>query len=224
MNKEKLDALLANGSITQEEYDELLEKYGLNESEPPEPPTGSADDDDDLEARIEKLVQAKVDKITAKLGKEKSDLQKKLEKLKKEHLTDDQLKQDELNEKEKAIADREKALLEKENRLYAIKKIKAEGLDDGSDKSLELVDFVLSDDTDVIDSRVKAFSELVKKFVTDRVKKTFEDNGRNPNAGGKGSNTNNPYAKETWNFTEQNRLEIENPELAKTLKASAGVK
>lgn len=34
----------------------------------------------------------------------------------------------------------------------------------------------------------------------------------------------NPWAKETWNFTQQNVLEISKPELAKQLKAQAGVK
>lgn len=221
MTKEKLDALLESGSITQDEYNELMEKYGLNEPEPtpePEPKPNN----DDLDEKLERIIQSKVDKITSKLGKENADLKKKLDKLQKAKLTDDELKQLEITEKENEIAERERALLEKENRLYAIKAIKAAGLDDGGEKSLELVEFVISDDTEVIDSRVKAFGDLVKKFVKSEVDRTFKENGRNPNGGGKTSTGVNPYAKETFNLTEQMRLEVENPELAKTLKASAG--
>ena len=220
MNKEKLDSLLESGTITQEEYEDLLEKYGLKETEPkkePEPKT----DDEDLDEKLEKLIQAKVDKITSKLGKEKAELQKKYDKLKKDKLSDDEAKELELSDKEKEIADRERALLDKENRLYAIKAIKAAGLDDGSDKSLELVDFVLNDDTDVIDSRVKSFANLVKKFVQSEVQKKFIDSGRDPQGGGKSKTADNPYAKETFNLTEQMRLEAEEPEKAKALKAAA---
>lgn len=218
MNKEKLDALLASGSITQEEYEDMLSKLELTDPNGAEPPKVEEIDDE----KLEKLIQAKVDKITSKLGKEKADLQKQVDKLKKEKLTEDEIKQLELSEKEQAIAERERALLEKENRLYAIKAIKAAGLDDGSDKSLELVEFVLGDDTTQIDERVKAFGALVKKFAQSEIDRTFKENGRNPNASVKSKSGNNPYAKETFNLTEQMKLEIENPELAAQLKAAAG--
>lgn len=217
MTKEKLNLLLESGAITQEEYDELNSnienRSDRGEQEPAETPVLD-------EEKLEKLIQAKVDKITSKLGKEKADMQRQLEKLKKEKLSDDELKQYELSEKEKAIAEREKALLEKENRLYAIKAIKAAGLDDGSDKSLELVDFVLSDETEVIDNRIKAFGALVKKFAQSEVEKTFKENGRTPNASGRTKTAQNPYAKETFNLTEQMRLESTNPELAAQLRSA----
>jgi len=44
----------------------------------------------------------------------------------------------------------------------------------------------------------------------------------NPNGGG-GNNMNNPFAKETFNMTEQGKLLRENPEQAKALAAAAGV-
>lgn len=219
MTKEKLDLLLKNEAITQEEYDEWLEKSEnrSEESEPEEVESNSAFDDE----KLEKLIQAKVDRITSKLGKEKASMQKQLEKLKKEKLSDEELKQYELSQKEQEIAEREKALLEKENRLYAIKAIKSAGLDDGSDKSLELVDFVLSEETDVIDNRVKAFGALVKKFAQSEIDKTFKENGRNPNAGSKAKTTQNPYAKETFNLTKIMELEAKDPELANQLQSAA---
>ncbi len=224
MTKEKLDALLSSGAITQEEYDEMLKSIGgvgdglQEEKKDGEEKVKSEFDEDALE----RLVQAKVDKITSKLGKEKADLQKKLDAVKKEKLSDAERAELERKEKEDELAEREKALTEKENRLYAIKAIKAAGLDDGSDKSLELVDFVMSEDEEAIDSKIKAFAGLVKKFVQAEIDKTFRDNGRTPAKGSGTDATQNPYAKDTFNLTEQMRLEVENPELAKTLKAAAG--
>lgn len=46
--------------------------------------------------------------------------------------------------------------------------------------------------------------------------------GYDPNAGGGGGKT-NPFAKDTFNLTEQGRLFRENPAQAKTLAAAAGV-
>ena len=40
--------------------------------------------------------------------------------------------------------------------------------------------------------------------------------------GGAGGGKDNPWSKENWNLTKQMELEINDPELAKSLKASAG--
>ena len=98
------------------------------------------------------------------------------------------------------------------------------GLDDGSDVSLELVDFVLAKETSEIDARIQAFDKLLKKLVKAEVDKTFRANGRNPQSGGSAARTANPYAKDTFNLSEQMKLEMENPELAKQLQAAAGSK
>ncbi len=149
---------------------------------------------------LDKLVQARAEKITAEMGKKNAALQKELDSLKKEKMTAEELKQLEMSEKEKTLAEREKALKDKENRLLAIKSIKAAGLDDGSDKALELVDFVIAEDEESINNRVKVFGDLVKRFVEDKVNKTFKDNGRNPNggnlnAGGENGNKSNSFAE-----------------------------
>lgn len=139
---------------------------------------------------IKKLIQSEVDKVRTKYSNEKSILQKELENLKREKLTAEERRQLELEDKERAIAERERSLLEKENRLYTIKAIKAAGLDDGSDKALELVDFIISDSQEEIDERVKVFSEILNKFVSAKVDSTFKANGRVPN-GTNGHSSNN---------------------------------
>lgn len=130
---------------------------------------------------IKKLIQSEVDKVRTKYVQEKTALQKELEQLKREKLTDDERRELELADKEKAIAEREQSLLDKENRLYTIKAMKAAGLDDGSDTSLGLVDFLLGDTQEEIDSRVKVFSEILNKLVSAKVESTFKSNGRTPN-------------------------------------------
>lgn len=148
---------------------------------------------------LDKLVNAKAERLTADISKKNSELEKELAKLKKEKMTADELKQFEISEKEKTLAEREKMLLDKENRLIAIKAIKEAGLDDGSDLSLKLVDFVMADNEDTIKARTKTFGELVKKLVAAEVDKTFKKNGRNPNvgSGNNGDNDKNNNIAET---------------------------
>lgn len=132
---------------------------------------------------FEALVQRAVDRATNKLGNENKRLRSEIETLKKAKLSDDEIKQIEMQEKEKEIAEREKALSEKENRLLAIKAIKEAGLDDGSDASLAIVDFVMADSEEGIRDRVKAFDALVKRIVQSQVDAVFKANGRTPGVG-----------------------------------------
>ncbi len=131
---------------------------------------------------IEELIQRAVDRATNKLGNENKKLRESVTKLQKEHLSENELKEIELREKEADIADREAKLQEKINREFALKSIKEAGLDDGGSNSLELIDFVVCDSEEATLGRVKAFSELVNKFVKAEVDKTFKMNGRNPNS------------------------------------------
>lgn len=132
---------------------------------------------------LDALIQRAVDRATNKLGNENKNLRKEIENLKKANMDADELKNFELSEKEKEIADREKALAEKENRLIAIKAIKEAGLDDGSDASLAIVDFVMADDEAAIKERVKTFDALVKRIVKSQVDGVFKANGRTPGVG-----------------------------------------
>lgn len=146
--------------------------------------TSASDSNTDKTPDFESLIQRAVDRATQKLGTENKKLRGQIDELKKANLSNEELKQLEIKEKEKEIAERERALQEKENRLVAIKAIKEIGLDDGSDASLALVDFVMADDEETIKARVKAFNELVRRFVKSEVDKTFRSNGRDV---GKGS-------------------------------------
>lgn len=138
------------------------------------------------DARLEDLIQRAVDRATNKLGNDNKKLREENEKLKKEKLSDEELKQLELKEKDAELTEREKKLLDKENRLIAIKAIKEIGLDDGSNASLDLVDFVMGEDEKAIKDKVKVFDALVKRFVQAEVDRVFKSNGRKPGVGNAG--------------------------------------
>lgn len=230
MKLSKLKELLKNGSISQEEYDEMA-KTAEQDDPPADPPKGTPpkdpdddpdDPDDDLETKIAKAVQAAVDRATNKLGNENKLLKDKLEKTRKEKLSSEELKQVEIQEKEAELAQKEQEIMEKENRMYAIKALKKAELDDGSEDILELVEFVLGEDESAIDLKVKAlqkFAQRVAKNTTDGI---YKANGRIPGKGNAGAAKDNPWSKDSWNLTKQMEMELNNPELAKSMKASAG--
>lgn len=232
MKVSKLKKLLETGAIAQEEYDEMAKtaeddtEVSTQKDDPakedPDPEPSGGDPDEDLEAKISRAVQAAVDRATNKLGNENKLLRDKLEKTRKEKLSAEELKQVELQEKEAELAQKEQEIREKENRMYAIKALRKAELDDGSEETLDLVEFVLGEDEAAIDLKVKAlqkFAQRVTKNTTDGIYKT---NGRTPGKGNAGGGQDNPWNKDSWNLTKQMELEISNPELAKTMKASAG--
>lgn len=215
MTIDELKKLLEEGKITKEQFKAMALAI--------DPDYKDEEDGDQKkdEPDIQKLIQQAVDRATNKLGNENKRLRDDMEKLKKEHMSaEERAELEKKQEREQFDRERAEFQLEK-NKLYAVKAIKAAGLDDGSDKSLELVNFVLGADETEIESRVKAFGELVKKFVAAEVDKTFKDNGRTPGKSAKGGSEINPYMKDTFNLTKQMELEASDPEKAKILQAAA---
>ena len=220
MTINELKQMLEEGKITEEQFKVMAAAIDPDYKDDKEPPK-VVNKGDGNTPDIEKLVQQAVDRATNKLGNENKRLREDLEKIKKEKLTAEE--RAELEKKqEREQFERERAEFQTEkNKLYAVKAIKAAGLDDGSDKALELVNFVLGADEEEIDSRVKAFGDLVKKFVASEVDKTFKGAGRTPGKGGSSDNELNPYTKEHWNLTKQWEIEATDPEKAKRLQAAA---
>lgn len=132
---------------------------------------------------IDQVVQRAVDRATNRLGNEVKKLKAENETLKKAGMDAEELKKYELSEKEKEIADREKALTEKTNRLFAISALEETGLKDAKGSTSSLVDFVMADSEEAITERVKAFKSLVDSIVKVKVDEVFRANGRTPGAG-----------------------------------------
>lgn len=228
MKLTKLKELLKSGAVTQEEYDEMSKtaeddtKADPTEDSPEDKPPEDDPSEDELETKIAKAVQSAVDRATNKLGNENKLLKDKLEKTRKEKMTAEELRQVELQEKEDELARQQAEIQMEKNRMHAIKALKKAGLDDGSEETLDLVEFVLGEDEAAIDIKVKAlqkFAQRVAKNTTDGI---YKANGRTPGKGNAGGGKDNPWVKESWNLTKQMELELNDPELAKTMKASVG--
>ena len=227
MNLEKLQKMLADGVITQEVYDNLAKEFQQEEQEQTE--TEQQEQEKQPETidydKLDKILQSRLDRAMAQERKKSADLQKQLERIQREKLTDEELRNVEIEEKEKAIAEREKAITDKENRLCAVRLIKEAGLDDGSDTALALVDFVMGENEEEISDRVKSFKKLftsaVDKAVNAEVTKRFKEAGRQPQQGNTLNGGKNPFSKEQFNLSEQMRILAENPELAAQLQAAA---
>ena len=226
MSIDELKALLEAGTITKEQFTAMAKaidpNYKEEDPEPGQDPEPGKDPEPGQDPDLEKIIQRAVDRATNKLGNENKKLRQQLETLKKNKLTEEEAAELERQEREADLEERERALQEEKNRWYALGKIKEAGLDDGGNNALELVDFVLGGTEEDIDNRVKSFGALVKKLVKAEVDKTFKQHGRDPQQGA-GSGDKNPWAKETLNITQQMLIENTNPELAKQLKAAAGV-
>lgn len=220
MTINELKKMLEEGKLTKEQFKAMALVLDPNFKEEEEPEPDKKDKGFTLE-EVEKMIQQAVDRKANQMGNENKRLREDLENIKKEKLTaEERAELEKKQEREQFERERAEFQMEK-NKLYAIKAIKAAGLDDGSDKALELVSFVIGSDEKDIDAKVKAFGDLVKKFVASEVDKTFKDAGRNPGKGGSGGGEKNPYMKETYNLTEQMALEASDPEKAKRLQAAA---
>ncbi len=143
---------------------------------------GNGEKNNDNE-NIERLINARVEKAMEKANKDKSELEKQLDKLRKEKLTAEEVRRLEDEKRAKDLAEREAALKEKENRYYAVSAIKKAGLDDGSDTALKVVDLVMGEDESNIDKKIASLKELVNKIVESKVNEKFKAAGRNPNGG-----------------------------------------
>lgn len=222
MNLEKLKQLLENGAISQDEFDELAKNYQAEESgeknQEESQQEEQREENQDIDALISKAVQRAVDKVANKLGNENKKLREKLKEEQKKNLSAEELKKLEMEEKERELQEKEQALKEESNRLYAIKALKKAKLDDGSEDSLDLLELVMGENEESIETKVKALELYVRKVEEKKVNSIYKQNGRSPQRG-KENSFNNPY--KTGNLTEQMKLELENPELAKQLKASA---
>lgn len=235
MKLSKLKELLKNGSISQEEYDEM-EKTAEDDSKCDPPAGGSGKEDpnsdpgksdpeedpDDLDAKIAAAVKRAVDSVANRLGNQNKKLKEDLEKERKKNLSAEELKQLELQEKEEELARQQVEIQTEKNRMYAIKALKKAELDDGSEDTLDLVEFVLGEDETAIDLKIKALQKFAQRIIKNTTDGIYKANGRTPGKGSAGGGSDNPWSKDSWNLTKQMELEISNPELAKTLKAGAG--
>ena len=86
---------------------------------------------------------------------------------------------------------------------------------------LELL--AIGDNEEAVNTNVAKFVTVFEAAVAEQVAAKFKDNGRTPPLNDNTSDYKgkNPFSKEHFNLTSQAKLQVENPELAKQLKAAA---
>lgn len=115
------------------------------------------------EEEVQELLQRESDRRVTAALKKQADKQKESEKLSKMNETEKY--EYELNQREAAIAEKERQLLLAENKNTASKILVEKGL------SLELVDFVLAEDANTMDKNIKLLDKAFKASVKAEVEK-----------------------------------------------------
>lgn len=188
MDLKKLKALLDSKAITQEEFDLMASKLEDVTGDGGNGEKKDGKEDETIKrSEIEGLVQSAIDRATNKLGNENKQLKEQLEKLQKERMTAEEIKEMELAEKLKTIEEKERLLKQRELREQAVKTLREYKLDDGSDASLALVDFIMGEDSDAINAKAKTLKGLLDGITKSNVEKRFKESGRSDMSGGAGS-------------------------------------
>ena len=163
------------------------------------------------EEEVQRLLQSESDKrVTEALKKQAKKNEEKVreaEKLAK--MSADEKYEYELEQREKAIAIKEKELALAENKNVASKILADKGI------SLELVDFVIAEDAETMKSNIDKLDKAFKKSVKNEVEKRLSSSVPKKNLGNPDTITLEQFNKMSIN--EQNRLYQENPEIYKTL-------
>lgn len=139
---------------------------------------------DDSAAISTRLTAA--EKLARQSAEENKTLREELDKLRRAHLSDEELREDDRKRKDEELTERESKLRESENRFYTVQALKKAGLDDGSENSLKLVDLITGgalQDQGGIDTRIKAVSVWLKQHDKELTDKLFKANGRTPGEG-----------------------------------------
>lgn len=226
MTLEKLKELLESGAITQEEFDAMAKAVEVEPEPTPEPETTPEPEPEPKpDDKLEKLIQSKIDRALAQERKEKADYKRRLENLQKKMLTDDEKKELELKQQKEEIEEQRKALALEQNKMYAVKSMKKNNISD-SEEAMLLMEKLVSacEDEAEIDEMIELLKAWKDKDVAAEVDKRFKAGGYTPK---KADNLNggvNPWKAESFNLTEQMKIETSDPALAQKLMQAAGVK
>lgn len=232
MNIEQLKEALKAGTITLEQFkaqakaflaaelaaktiDQAAHDAKVAEVEATTAPTGGGLTED----AVKKMIQAEADRVRTEYSTKLKTTQDELDKLRREKLTDEERAAEDLKKAKDDIAARESALVKREVELHAVDVITKKEL------PLSFREFLVGANVEETDKRIDSFSTMWAEAIKQAVEKRFKDNGDDHNKGGGGGGAEvNPWKSETLNLTKQGQILKENPELAKSMMAAAGIK
>lgn len=180
-----------------------LENTNIGAEEQTSEPTPKTYTQEEVDALLQKEGDRRVTEALKKAERKQADKAKEAEKLARMNATEKY--EYELEQREKAIAEKERALALAENKNVASKILAEKDID------LSLVDFVVAEDAETMDENIK---KLVKGIGTSVTKKLA---GKSPM---KAPETNEGLTKEAFrkmSLAEQNRLAVNDPELYKKM-------
>ena len=160
---------------------------------------------------VDKLLQSEVDRrITSALKKQAKNNEAKIKEAQKlAQMNESEKFQYELEQREKAIAEKEKALALAENKNEASKILADKGL------SLDLVDFVIAEDAETMNSNIRLLDKAFKDSVKREVEKRLGSSAPKKNLPVEETITKEKAVK--MGIRERQNLLNSNPELYKTL-------
>ena len=140
-----------------------------------------------LSPEVQKLLQSALDRERNKYGHELKELKKQLEKEKKNGMTAAELADYEKTQRERELAEREKMILDRENRYFALQEVTALGYTLGTEQTEALVSLVMAQDQRTIRKNTATLKTLVDGLVKAEVDKTFRRYGTTPNGAKNGA-------------------------------------
>lgn len=160
---------------------------------------------------VDKMLQSEVDRrITSALKKQAKNNEAKIKEAQKlAQMNESEKFQYELEQREKAIAEKEKALALAENKNEASKILADKGL------SLDLVDFVIAEDAETMNSNIRLLDKAFKDSVKREVEKRLGSSAPKKNLPVEETITKEKAVK--MGIRERQNLLNSNPELYKTL-------
>lgn len=209
--------LLKAGTITQEEFDDATKEDssggqgGGNQAFD----IKSLFENPAFSSELQKLVQSETDKVRTAYAQKVKDKEKELEDLKLEKMNEEDKAKYLLDQKERELEDKTKALNQREVALHTVDKLTASSL------PLSFKSILAGSTIEETDERIKTFETEWNNALAEAVKERFKEKGGKPGTGKEDPGERNPWKKETYNLTEQMRITREDPEKAKRLEAAA---
>jgi len=154
------------------------------------------EDDPEWQARIDKIAQSREDRVRTQYSKQVKDLQKEIEMMKKEKMSENERREYEAQQLKEALETKERDLTRREMELLSVKKLEEKQL------PVSFVEFVIGENEETtlknIESMEKVFGEAVKSAVDVKMKAY----GREPHKGRTGD-TNSQFEGMTPTQIEQ---------------------
>lgn len=178
MDLETLKQMLAEGKITQEEFDAKSKELNGGDGK------GTPELTDELKGYIAGLIQSETDKVRTEYSKKLKEAEKKYEDDLKAKMTEKELAEYEKKVMEEKYEKEKEEFYKDKSKFMATQTLNKYGL---LDEEMSFLDLVIDLDENAIDLKCQKLKASIDKKIEAEVKKRFKEEGRNPYDGDGGS-------------------------------------